>query len=76
MIGDLFLYNKTNCTLCDEFKSELDRMNITYHVIMIDDDPELLHRYGARVPVLEAGTTLICEGHCNTESLSNYLNSK
>jgi glutaredoxin len=74
MTKELFLYSKSNCSLCDKLKTELDNLNLSYHVIMIDDDAELLHRYGARVPVLEAGNKLVCEGHYDQETVAMYLN--
>lgn len=59
---ELFLYVKPDCGACEDFKSSLDKMGLNYHVINIDVDPELRHRYGARIPVLVANDREICEG--------------
>jgi len=74
MTRELFLYSKTNCALCDSFKTELDNRNIKHHVIMIDDDLELKQRYGARVPVLEAGNTVVCEAQFQPELIKKFMN--
>jgi ABC-type uncharacterized transport system ATPase subunit len=73
MKRELFLYSKSDCVLCDSLKSELDTNNVPYHLIMIDNDLELIHRYGARVPVLEAGNTLVCEGRLESEHLQSII---
>ncbi len=60
--AELFLYSKPGCSACDKFKARLDEYSIPYYLIDISQDPELLHRYGARIPVLVAGNREICEG--------------
>lgn len=59
---ELFLYSRASCSLCDRLGESLDRRGLAYHLIDVDTDPELRHRYGARLPVLVAGDTEICEG--------------
>ena len=74
MTRELFLYSKTDCPLCDSFKTELDNHNIQHHVIMIDNDLELKQRYGARVPVLEAGSIVVCEAQFQQELIKKFMN--
>ena len=59
---ELFLYVKSECSACEDFESSLDEMGLFYHVINIEVDPELIHRYGARIPVLLANDREVCEG--------------
>lgn len=72
---EFFLYGKTDCSACDEFKSRLDEEGISYHLIDIDGDPEMMHRYGARIPVLVAGNLEVCEGIFNYQAIQDYLAS-
>ncbi len=69
---ELFLYSRAGCTPCEEFKARLDAQGLHYHIIDVDLDPELKYRYGARIPVLVAGDTEICEG-CYNESAVHRL---
>ena len=70
---ELFLYGKAGCSPCDHFKAALDELGISYHPIGIDTDPELQQRYGARVPVLVAGNTEVCEGRFDDAAVLEYL---
>jgi glutaredoxin len=72
---ELFLYIKPECNACEAFKSALDERGFAYHVIDIDTDPELKHRYGGRIPVLLANDREICEGRFDPHSLqiSHFL---
>lgn len=67
---ELFLYTRMQCHLCDELRSELDKQGLSYHLIDIDSDPELVHRYGARIPVLVADDTEVCEGMFDRQCLT------
>ena len=59
---ELFLYTRADCSLCILLRDSLDRHGLIYHTIDVDGDPELRHRYGARVPVLVADDSEICAG--------------
>jgi len=74
MTRELFLYSKDDCPLCDTFKTELDNHKIQYHLILIDDDLELVQRYGARVPVLEAGNEMVCEAQFQPDKIRQFIN--
>jgi hypothetical protein len=62
----LVLYVREGCHLCDLFLAELsielgpavERLAI----VDVDRDEELASRFGLRVPVLEAGGEVLCEG--------------
>ena len=72
---ELFLYTRAGCTACDVFSEALDGHGLKYHTIDIDTDPELIYRYGARIPVLVAGDTEVCEGRYNKTAVSRLLQS-
>jgi hypothetical protein len=48
----LILYARADCHLCDQVITMLDRAGLHWRPVDIDDDPELLERYGLRIPVL------------------------
>ena len=77
MSRELFLYSRENCELCDKMHSELQAMledqDVLLHTVDITSDAELLHRYGARIPVLVAGNREICEIKLDTSALQSFL---
>ncbi len=77
MITELLLYSKLECSLCDKVKEQLqslkDIFKFEYQTIYIDRDPELVHRYSARVPVLVAGNKEICELGFDRNAVCSYL---
>ncbi|TAN05021.1 MAG: glutaredoxin family protein [Rhodanobacteraceae bacterium] len=49
----LYLYQRDDCSLCDQAVAVLARMHAPdFESIWIDNDPALEARYGERVPVL------------------------
>jgi len=49
----LVLYQRDDCKLCDEALALLAAARVPeFESVWIDDDGELEHRYGTRVPVL------------------------
>ncbi|MGK0297847.1 MAG: glutaredoxin [Gammaproteobacteria bacterium] len=70
---EFFLYTKPNCSLCDILIGALDEKEIRFQKINIEVDPELMHRYGARIPVLVADNKEICEGSLDTEYLDRFI---
>ncbi len=72
---ELFLYTRVGCTACDVFRDSLDAKGIFYHTIDVDTDPELKYRYGARIPVLVAGDTEVCEGRYNEAAVARLFGS-
>jgi len=75
----LQLMTRSGCALCDHVVLALEilrpRYQFTYAKVDIDSDPALQQRYGLRVPVLLAGDTKICAGHCEPEVIEAYLNT-
>ncbi len=60
----LTVYIRRGCHLCSDMTQALERLRheleFTYSTIDIDPDPELVSRYGSRVPVLAEQDTEIC----------------
>ena len=77
MSQEFFLYSRKECGPCEDFKSELRAAlgdgDYIVRVINIDNDAELEHQYGARIPVLVCGTTEICELRFDPSSLSSFF---
>jgi hypothetical protein len=77
MNPEFVLYSKSECPLCDEFLTDLKKLlgpvDYTCHVINIDTDPDLKHRYGARIPVLVAEGRELCEQVFNRATVEAYL---
>ena len=76
---EFIIYGKNNCCLCDEMLSQLDELikdeNIVRRLVKIDDDPELLHLYGARVPVLVSQGLELCEGKLDHSLIETHINT-
>ena len=57
---------RQQCPLCDSGKERVDRwaarLGYDIAVVDVDGDPELVERFGGRVPVLLAGDTVVAEG--------------
>jgi len=55
------LYTRRGCKLCDEMKAELGQRGYDVHEVDIDQDPELISRYGHDIPVVVRadGTELV-----------------
>jgi len=51
------LYTKAGCHLCEDALGELNRLQARQphelELVDISDDPDLVQRYGERIPVLE-----------------------
>ena len=64
--ADWVLYVREGCHLCEQFLLELS-LDLgpaveVVPVVDVDQDADLAIRFGLRVPVLEAGGTVLCEG--------------
>lgn len=50
------LYSRTNCTLCERARADVERictpLAVSYEEVDVDLDPELRAEYGDRVPVI------------------------
>ena len=62
----LILYGHDTCSLCDRLEAmlqpHLDRYNATLTKQNIKDYPELVRRYGRRIPVLTLDDRVLIEG--------------
>lgn len=60
----LTVYIRRGCHLCSDMTQALERLRhelqFTYSTIDIDPHPDLVSRYGSRVPVLAEQDTEIC----------------
>ncbi len=65
--------------MCVEMQGQLQQLlhqyDYNYYVINIDGDPELEHRYGARVPVLVAENNELCQYKLDINAVTAYLTS-
>lgn len=64
--ADWVLYVRDGCHLCEQFLLELS-LDLgpaveVLRVVDVDRDADLAVRFGLRVPVLEAGGLVLCEG--------------
>ena len=64
--ADWVVYVREGCHLCEQFLLELS-LDLgpaveLVPVVDVDQDADLAVRFGLRVPVLEAGGTVLCEG--------------
>ncbi len=50
--GDVILFTRQGCHLCDEARNILERHGLSPHVIDIDPHPELVAQYTDCVPVV------------------------
>jgi len=68
---------RRGCHLCTEMAQALERLrhelDFDYTQQDIDTDPDLVERYGSRVPVLAAGDIDICYYFLEEQALREYL---
>lgn len=77
----LTLYSRKDCHLCDEMRMALERQRqqrrFALKLVDIDSDPELVSRFGHKVPVLMRGDREIChyvlDGAALLECLDNEV---
>ena len=73
----LVLYSRRDCHLCAEMHRELlafaSPTAFTLELVDIDGDPELVARYGHKVPVLVGGAEEICHYFLDEPQLAEYL---
>ncbi|NJD31862.1 MAG: glutaredoxin family protein [Gammaproteobacteria bacterium] len=71
------LYVRDGCPLCDDFllglSLELGPAVGRIEVVNVDGDPGLAVRYGLRVPVLEVGGEVACEGRYDPAQVRSAL---
>lgn len=63
------LFVRQGCHLCEQFRVELEIEfgpdTVPLRVVDVDTDADLATAFGLRVPVLQVGETVICEGVCD-----------
>jgi glutaredoxin len=73
----LILYTRRDCHLCAEMRRELygleEGLGFTVESVDIDGDPDLVERYGHKVPVLVGGGEEICHSFLDEPQLHEYL---
>ncbi len=73
----LTLYTRRDCHLCAEMRRELygleEGQGFSVESVDIDGDPDLVERYGHKVPVLVGGGEEICHYFLDEPQLLEYL---
>lgn len=76
---ELVIYTREDCHLCQDMMLALQRLqqqvSFNFKVVDIDSDPELVARYGERIPVLMSPLTNqeICHYFLDLTALDDYL---
>lgn len=74
----LVIYTRRDCSLCDQMAAGVQRVagpgrQVT--LVEIDDDAELVRRFGSDVPVLCLDGEVICKHFLQTERLAAALDA-
>ncbi len=73
----LTLYSRFHCHLCQDMLALLQERRADFgfqlEVVDIDSDPELVKRYGEKVPVLMQGKLEICHYYLDEAALKACL---
>jgi glutaredoxin len=73
----LTLYTKPDCCLCDEALEALERVRAEHSFelesVDISDDPELIRRYGERIPVVHVSGIPTFEHRIDEDELRRLL---
>ncbi|MCZ6560927.1 MAG: glutaredoxin family protein [Gammaproteobacteria bacterium] len=73
----LILYSREACGLCDEMLAQLEPLLSTcqasVEVVDIGGDPELMRRFGLRIPVLLCQGEILCEGRLDADLVEQRL---
>jgi glutaredoxin len=75
----LIVYGREDCRLCQDMTRVLtnlqEQVSFDFQVIDIDSDPELVARYGDKIPVLVSPLTdqEICHYFLDLAALDDYL---
>lgn len=74
------IYSKADCHLCEVMISDFSKLinapEYEVRVVDIDTDPELIDRFGERIPVLIANEMILCEYRLDRDIVKNYLDQK
>jgi glutaredoxin len=56
------LYTRQGCHLCEDAEALLRRLGYDASLVDVDENPDLKHRYGERVPVIAVDGQDVLEG--------------
>ena len=75
-MAGLVLYHRRGCHLCEQMLAAIygtygDEVEV--ELVDVDGDAALKERYGLRIPVLAAGSEVICEGRLDEAALDRYF---
>ena len=73
---NLTLYSRPGCHLCERLLDDLTPLlphRARVEIVDISDEPELMRRYGLRIPVLRGGTEEISGYPLNVENLNRFF---
>jgi hypothetical protein len=62
--GGLVIYTRRDCSLCEQMEAGVRRAagaEVPLKMVEIDDDPALVRRFGADVPVLCLDDEVVCK---------------
>jgi hypothetical protein len=74
----LTLYSRPDCHLCETMHAELVpllRGRARVAIVDVDEDRDLVRRYGERIPVLTAGAAELCCIRLDAARVENYLST-
>ena len=75
----LTLYTKSDCCLCDEALAALERVRaerlFELETVDIEGDPDLMRRYGERIPVVHVSGITTFEYRVDEDELRQILSA-
>jgi glutaredoxin len=71
--GSLTLYVRAGCHLCEDAQALLHKMNVNVSLVDVDGDPDLVARYGDRVPALVSDGREVVSGIFREPALRKSL---
>ncbi|MFZ9667880.1 MAG: glutaredoxin family protein [Steroidobacteraceae bacterium] len=79
--GKLTLLTREGCGLCEEFAEDLLRLSTTLplppvEALDVDSDPELLRRYGHKIPVLLWDGVPVAVTHLDPGEIERLVRSR
>ncbi|HET7133873.1 MAG TPA: glutaredoxin family protein [Gammaproteobacteria bacterium] len=76
----LLLYSRPECHLCEALAADLEPLlrasGAELTVVDVDSSPDLVRRYGLRIPVLVAGDVELSGYPLDRERVTRYLTEK
>jgi hypothetical protein len=72
----LLIYSRRDCSLCERMEAGVRALAgpaAAIRIVEIDDDPELVRRYGADIPVLCLDGEVVCRHFLDADRLAAAL---